>query len=127
MGLDMYAYTVPANAENEDFKFMLAEGQETSEISYWRKFNALHGWMEDLYRSLGGEDSFNCVPIKLTAERLDMLEAACSSKQLQPRQGFFFGGQDELDEEDYEAVEEFIAKARSCIASGKDVYYDSWW
>lgn len=127
MGLDMYAYTVPASDENTDFSYKKQpEGQERNEIAYWRKFNALHGWMEDLYRSLGGEESFNCIPLKLTTERLNVLEVACRENTLRPREGCFFGSQ-EIYQEDVDATLSFIKKARACIASGKDVYYDSWW
>ena len=35
MGLDMYAYEV--------------SGDTKTEIMYWRKHNALHGWMESLW------------------------------------------------------------------------------
>ena len=127
MGLDMYAYAVPASEENTDFAYkQQTEGQERNEIAYWRKFNALHGWMEDLYRSLGGEKLFNCIPLKLTTERLDILEAACRENTLHPREGFFFGSQ-EIYEEDIDVTLSFIKRARACIEAGEDVYYDSWW
>ena len=35
MGLDQFAYTT--------------KGKEKEEIAYWRKHNALHGWMENLW------------------------------------------------------------------------------
>ena len=40
MGLDMYAYTTTEKVSEVDF-FVEAR----TEIAYWRKFNALHGWM----------------------------------------------------------------------------------
>lgn len=122
MGLDMYAYAVAKGDVIDDFSF---EKNEVTEIAYWRKFNAFHGWMEDLYRNIGGTaESFNCVPVLLTAERLDMLESQLG--ELKPREGFFFGSQ-EVYPEDIEDLREFITKARACIADGQAVYYDSWW
>jgi hypothetical protein len=124
MGLDMYAWAVEAKEGNEAFK--IDESADKTELAYWRKFNALHGWMEDLYRELGGQDEFNCVPVRLSEDILDRLELALNEKTLQPREGFFFGSQD-IYPEDIEATRRFIADAREQIADGMDVYYDSWW
>lgn len=46
MGLDMYAFTCPKN-ETPD-------RDNCEELFYWRKFKALHGWMEGLWRDRGG-------------------------------------------------------------------------
>jgi len=120
MGLDMYAYTVRSGDSVEN-------PEEKSELAYWRKFNALHGWMEDLYREKGGDaESFNCVPVKLELEDLDRLETVLEEGKLEPRTGFFFGAQ-EVWPEDVESAQRFIANARDAIADGLDVYYDSWW
>jgi len=124
MGLDMYAWAVEAKEGNEAFK--IDESADKTELAYWRKFNALHGWMEDLYRELGGQDEFNCVPVRLSEDILDRLELALNEKTLQPREGFFFGSQD-IYPEDIEATRRFIADAREAIADGLEVYYDSWW
>jgi hypothetical protein len=118
MGLDMYSYKVPAGAEISE--------TNTAEIAYWRKFNALHGWMEDLWKSRGGEGSFNCKPVKLSAADLDRLAEDMSNKKLTPREGFFFGSQ-VIYPSDVKDTEKFIADARQAIADGFDVYYDSWW
>jgi hypothetical protein len=53
MGLDMYAFTVDATTVGDGVTDV-ALGDNAMEICYWRKFNALHGWMEDLYRLKGG-------------------------------------------------------------------------
>lgn len=124
MGLDMFAWSVAKTDTNE--QFAIAEETERSELAYWRKFNALHGWMEDLYRELGGEEEFNCVPVQLSPEILDRLEEALNTNQLRPRAGFFFGAQD-IYPEDVESTREFIKNARAAMADGRDVYYDSWW
>ena len=121
MGLDMYALvTTETPAQPVDFKV-----SEATELFYWRKHPNLHGWMESLYRAKGGAaDSFNCVPVQLTAEDLDRLEAAITAGDLPDTCGFFFGASDGSEiEEDLD----FIAKARAAIAAGQTVFYDSWW
>lgn len=103
-----------------------AKGYVDFHFYYWRKFNALHGWMEDLYRAKGGTSEFNCATLRIDAEDLDKLEADMNSGKLVPRTGFFFGAQ-ELDPGDIEDLNDFIGKARQAIADGYAVIYDSWW
>jgi hypothetical protein len=118
MGLDMYAYTAPMGKVFSD--------DNTTEIAYWRKFNALHGWMEDLYRERGGVEVFNCIPLKLTEADLMRLMSDVKANKLEPREGFFFGSQD-IDDEDIRSVYTFVGAAQGALATGLDVYYDSWW
>lgn len=93
---------------------------------YWRKFNALHGWMQDLYTDKGGTDTFNCKTVRLTLEDLERLQKAVDDNQLEPRSGFFWGS-DTIYPEDIENLKDFIKAAKEAIASGQAVYYDSWW
>lgn len=129
MGLDMYAFSVAQGDVIDDFTIATdSEGRiDSSEVAYWRKFNALHGWMEDLYRAKGGTaESFNCKPVRLTLEDLNKLQSDMANNLLQPRNGFFFGAQ-EIYPEDITSTLKFIADAREAIANGRDVFYDSWW
>lgn len=96
-------------------------------FAYWRKFNALHGWMEDLWLSRGNDGDFNCTQLRLRPEDLDELQERVDDKSLEPRSGFFFGGTDPVTEDEYSELEDFITKARQAIADGYAVYYDSWW
>jgi hypothetical protein len=126
MGLDMYAFTVDAK-DAGDAVTDVALGDNAVELFYWRKFNALHGWMEDLYRIKGGaKESFNCTTVRLDAKDLDRLEMDTGNNKLVPINGFFFGEQT-LYPEDIESVADFIAKARQALAEGKTCWYDSWW
>lgn len=126
MGLDMYAFIVDADKVG-DKATDVALGDGATEICYWRKFNALHGWMEDLYRQKGGsKQSFNCTTVRLTADDLDRLEMDTGNNKLVPVNGFFFGVQ-EIDSEDLESVATFVKVARQAISDGKAVFYDSWW
>ncbi len=128
MGLDMYAWTVPQQwAGDNTTDYQPDADRKSEELFYWRKFNALHGWMEDLYRSKGGDrKTFNLTTVRLTDKDLDRLEMDTGNNKLVPVNGFFFGAQ-EIYPEDLETVAEFVAKARAAIAEGKAVFYDSWW
>ena len=122
MGLDMYAYTTAEEVSEVDF-FV----ESRTEIAYWRKFNALHGWMQDLYYAKGGKsDDFNCDNVQLTADDLDALEDFLKNGLLRPVDGFFFGSQT-VEAYQIESAAEFIGKARAAIAEGLTVYYTSWW
>lgn len=118
MGLDMFAQKVPAGSQYD--------AETAEEIHYWRKNNALHGWMEDLYESKGGTEEFNCVPVQLTAADLSLLRSQIQLDQLKPRAGFFFGEQSYSDFEK-EADLGFIEKALGYITDDFDIYYTSWW
>ena len=126
MGLDMYAFIVDAEVARGGV-VDVALGDDATEICYWRKFNALHGWMEDLYRQKRGlRHDFNCTTLRLDISDLDRLEMDTGNNKLIPRNGFFFGAQ-EIDFEDLESVATFVKVARQAIADGKAVFYDSWW
>ena len=140
MGLDMYAYTANADLVGDDrLNPKLCDpttGKHRNDVdadfAYWCKFNHLHGWMERLYRSLGGEGPFNCDPIRLLESDIDQLEADLNATlsgerdALPATEGFFFGGP-EVHEEDIEDLRKFIAKSREAMANGLAVIYDSWW
>lgn len=129
MGLDMYAFKIPANiVEAEvDFKIVGDDIPGHEEIHYWRKHPNLHGWMEQLYRKKGGtSEDFNCDNVVLTLGDLDNLEQDILSGKLPSTSGFFFG----QSSDDEEAVNEdltFVKEAKSAIAEGNVVYYTSWW
>ena len=136
MGLDMYAYARDENGEEES-------------LADWRKHNRLHGWMEDLWEDKGRPfdgkleenpmGDFNCVPVELTLEDLDQLEADIGEKVLPETGGFFFGDDSfSWEDDDGKAFEgnnyyhketdlQFIEDARKAISNGKKVFYNSWW
>ena len=135
MGLDQYAYATDSN-------------DEQVEIAYWRKHNRLQGWMEDLWNEKGRPNAetdnnpmgdFNCVPLELTEDDLNALEADVCDKALPETGGFFFGedsfGWTTEDGEQYQGKDyhyklddlEFLEKARQAISQGQKVYYNSWY
>lgn len=136
MGLDQYAYATDSN-------------DEQVEIAYWRKHNRLQGWMEELWIDKGRPNfndadsqamgDFNCVPLELTEDDLNALEADVCDKALPETGGFFFG-EDSFDwttedGEQYQGKDyhykfddlEFLEKARQAISQGQKVYYNSWY
>ena len=138
MGLDQYAYAREAGEDSDS----------NVELTYWRKHNRLHGWMQQLWEDKGRPNApqqespmgdFNCVPVRLTLSDLEQLEAHILDKKLPETGGFFFGDDsfnwdDEngkpLEDGDYYYKEtdlKFIEDARKAIEEGKEVYYDSWW
>lgn len=130
MGLDMFAFkTQKLKQHQEDPGAVILDSpeEETQELAYWRKFNALHNWMEQEYLERKGNSEFNCVKMQLTEDTLNKLEQDCKDKKLIPVQGFFFGSQEPVSDDEYQEVLEFIAKAREAIKEGNSVYYDSWW
>ena len=109
MGLDQYA-------------FARKEGEEDSQIMYWRKHSNLEGWMADLYNRRGGKGEFNCVELKLTESDLERLEE--EFRNLKEASGFFWGKS--LPEDD-NSTEDFISMAFKAIEDGYDIIYTSWW
>jgi hypothetical protein len=133
MGLDMYMFaTTKENVSEFDENTPSITTKDTNlvkEFDYWRKFNAFHGWVENYYNKLGGEEEFNCVKVPVTERFLKELEEVVKERELEPTSGFFFGSQEELEDEDYELLEELITKCRSFLAESSEnvLYYDSWW
>ena len=133
MGLDMYAYS------------RAKEKQEATELQYWRKHNALHGLLEDMWNDKGQpipqwmrdeypEDfeqerviPFNGIEMELTEADINYIESAVLNHELPETEGFFFGQDSRFDLDDYEADKEFIKKAREAFARGEQVFYNSSW
>ena len=118
MGLDMYAYAVEQGKKVD-------LGQ--SAFWDWRKNNALHGWMAELYDEKGGDDEeFNCVPVHLEFQDLEKLREDILADRLKPTEGFFFGAQIYTEEEKADDLE-FVQEAMELITAGKDIYYYAWY
>ena len=134
MGLDMYAYSRAKEKESK-----------ANELQYWRKHNALHGLMEEIWRDKGAKvpqwlideypdtynnDSnipFNGVELELTGADIDFIEARVLANHLPETEGFFFGQDSRFDEHNKEGDIEFIANARTALARGEQVFYTSSW
>jgi len=127
MGLDMFAYKMKYNPSKEvDFQEEIQD-VETEEVHYWRKHPNLHGWMENLYRSKGGEgEQFNCDPVVLKEDDLHQLAACIIDNELPHTSGFFFGESYDNEEEREDDLK-FVKDSLKAIEEGYTVYYDSWW
>jgi len=125
MGLDQYAHKV----KRKYAPTTKTSTVRTTEFFYWRKHNALHGWMENLHRSRQeiSSDDFNGVAVKLEEKDLDKLEQDVMTFNLPQTVGFFFGADSVGDEDQKEETLEFIKKARKALAEGFEVEYNSWW
>ena len=106
-----------------------AKDGEEKVIADWRKHNRLQGWMENLYRSQGGMEVFNCQPVNLTLDNINSLEKTVRKAELPKTEGFFFGSDSyEFDMNYYASKDlEFIAQAKEAIADGWAVTYNCWW
>lgn len=121
MGLDMYAYTAPAELVGErktDVELVDSGGGSlpglNRDFAYWRKCYSLHRWMEDLYRRKGGTDVvFNLNTVVVEPQDLFELERAVEN-----------GG---IDSAERGAVLDFVERARAAHLQGLAVIYDSWW
>lgn len=123
MGLDQYGLTYPMEQAGNQETDIRGDGEDC--IYQWRKHPNLHGWMENLYRAKGGQETqFNCATVRLDSADLDTLEKAVLAGKLPVTEGFFFGqSRPENKAQDLE----FIARARDAIQRGLVVFYDSWW
>ncbi|MDB4317673.1 phosphoglycerate kinase [bacterium] len=116
MGLDQYSHREDRNGE-------------ATELSYWRKHNALQGWMEKLWAIKTGkpEDDLNCNELEITAEDLAQLKKHIQNQTLPVTQGFFFGPDTSRDETRQEYDLEFVARAEKAIEEGDQVFYSCSW
>ena len=117
MGLDQYAYAKEKKGSEDNFV----------DLAYWRKHNALQGWMENLFRLRGGQGSFNCQDVYLSAIDIDLLESVVKSDSLPQTEGFFFGEDSSQDKYKKETTLEFIKDARTNLELGKEICYSSNW
>lgn len=127
MGLDQYVDRVKANLVGDGMTDVKLPEEAAEPVWRWRKHPNLQGWMEQAYRDNGGKDErFNCVNVRLTAEVLDALEKDIKAKALPSTDGFFFGQDEDSDEEVAEDLRA-IEACRKSIQEGYKVFYSSWW
>ena len=125
MGLDQNAYKV----KRKYAPTTKTETVRTTEICYWRKHNALQGWMEELWcQKTGGKaEDLNYQDLPLTSEDLDKLEEAIIKNKLPSTVGFFYGSDSSQDESRKEYDLDFVSKAREAIEEGYEITYSCWW
>ena len=118
MGLDQFAYARDKKGNVE-------------ELAYWRKHNALDGWMQNLYADVSTctdeYDPFNGQELPIDSEDIEMLEMVVERDMLPETQGFFFGGDSRYNEEQKKTTLEFIKEAKRALSEGKEVFYQNSW
>jgi hypothetical protein len=125
MGLDQNAYKV----KRKYAPTTKTQTVRTTEICYWRKHNALQGWMEELWCEKTGKTpiELNCQDLEITSEDLDKLEEAITKNKLPSTEGFFYGSDTSQDESRKEYDLDFVSKAREAIKEGYEIIYSCWW
>jgi hypothetical protein len=129
MGLDMHIVKRDKNSDSvSDDTY-----DEASEVAYWRKFNALHGWFVEQIQH-GVDD---CGSYEISKEQLfDLLgvleqaHALQDESKLPPTSGFFFGSY-EVDEWYWDRVEAAVSTISGLIndtdwENEKLYYFASW-
>ena len=109
--------------------------KQVHEVAYWRKANAIHGWIINYTNSVD-----DCTPISLTKQDLYNLRETClavlnakteevARELLPPTSGFFFGS-DVIDEFYWEDIEETIGQLNTALDESVDdamfEYQASW-
>ena len=135
MGLDMYAYRHKGEMiqprENRDK--LENTPREPIQFADWRKHNRLQGFMQELYDKKNGTeaDNFNCIPLYLNKEELDMLQKQIETRTLPKTEGFFFGDDSytwEGEQNDMKAYDlKFVKEAKEWLEKGYKVFYECWW
>ena len=127
MGLDMSFYklggvkSISSTGEIEkDEKYVIEE------IKYYRKFNALHGLLNDLYLVRGGVD-MNCALVNVGLYDINLIREHCLNKTLKPQEGFFWGRQDPVTDEEYSELLELVEEMESLIGEGWTIGYCGDW
>ena len=107
--------------------------REPIQFADWRKHNRLQGFMQELYDKKNGADAdnFNCVPLYLSKEELDMLQKQIETRTLPQTEGFFFGDDSytwEGEQNDMKAYDlKFVKDAKDWLDKGYPVCYECWW
>ena len=135
MGLDMYALRHKGDMIQPQEKRDKLDGTPREPIQFadWRKHNRLQGFMQELYDKKNGADAdnFNCVPLYLSKEELDMLQKQIETRTLPQTEGFFFGDDSytwEGEQNDMKAYDlKFVKDAKDWLDKGYKVFYECWW
>ena len=127
MGLDMSFYklggvkSVSSTGEIETDEKYVRE-----EIKYYRKFNALHGLLNDLYLNRGGVD-MNCALVNVSLYDINYIKEHCLNKSLKPQEGFFWGRQDPVTDEEYSELLELVEEMENLSGEGWTIAYCGDW
>ena len=130
MGLDQSLHRTVKQKDSEG-NLHLSSMHDT-EIKYFRKFNALHGYMQNNNLFEGGGDD-NCTPAILDKQALINLMTTCADELcgeesqggINPTPGFFFGSlnKDEYYRKDLLELHAVISQTLSTFNDDDEVVY----
>lgn len=127
MGLDAFAAVIDRKniIKKKEYEVVI-EDYRYGEVTYWRKHPNLQGWMERLYRTKGGIETFNGIFLPLNKEDIEQLHRDIINKNLPSTNGFFFGS--DSDEYYHEQDLNFIFMAYTILEDNDRIlaYYSSW-
>jgi hypothetical protein len=107
MGLDMYLTGNKFLPESSSQEQQQEDGyplkERRLELGYWRKQPNLHGYIVDTFAD--GVD--NCQEIELSKAAIADIIDAITNGRLPPTEGFFFGEQDDSEEQKRKDIEIF--------------------
>ena len=96
--------------------------KDNTEIAYWRKENALHGWFEKNYQVE------NCGEVNLPEETINQLLEDLENHKLEPTTGLFYGTNEELDDEWFDTmIKQWKDIKQKLIESDIQFYYTCWY
>ena len=123
MGLDMNFYKIGGvKSISSTGEIETDEKYKVEEIKYYRKFNALHGLLNDLYLKRGGRD-INCVLVNVSLFDINFIKEHCLNKTLKPQEGFFWGNQDPVSDEEYEELYDLTTEMGQLLGQGWIIGY----
>lgn len=127
MGLDMSFYKLGGVSSISSLgEVTTSDKFSTEEIKYYRKFNALHGLLNELYLNRGGSD-MNCVLFNIGLFEVNYIRKHCLEKTLKPVEGFFWGRQDEVTNEQYSELLDLCFLMEKLIGEGWYIAYCGDW
>lgn len=127
MGLDMSFYKLGGvKSISYTGEIETDEKYVQEEIKYYRKFNALHGLLNDLHLNRGGVD-MNCALVNVGLYDINLIREHCLNKTLKPQEGFFWGRQDPVTDEEYSELLELVEEMESLIEEGWIIGYCGDW
>lgn len=136
MGLDMFAFRHKGEEidQNTDRNKLTSTPREPIMFSDWRKHNRLQGYFQELFDKRSGYHfmgNFNCIPLYLSKEEIEMLQKQIETRTLPETKGFFFGQDSytwEGEQQDMKAYDlKFCKEAKEWIDKGYKVFYECWW
>lgn len=121
MGLDSYVFA--DDKATKDSKGIIELSDDSNGIGYWRKCWYIHSYMAEYYQQHYDENEydFNCIPIQLNQEMLEVLLKVMSQEHLLDS----LSGYSDIEEYDIEELQKVISYSKS--NPDTPLYFYSWY